>query len=404
MEKLRLAVIGVGAYESSRARGYLATIARLADEYHLCALCDHSREALKAVGAQYQGAAVYSNAQEILAKEKPDVVFCLVPTDGQTLFALTAARQKAHVITEIPYALTLAMGDAIDRTCRENGLKWEIAENVWLWPHERLKQQIIQAGLLGEITHARLWYASGCYHGFNAIRTLLGREPTRVLGYAGTVSVPPYTNYGGEPETTRVWESGALEFPGGVICLYEMPPLPGARGSHWEIEGTQGYLAGNGLNTDELVLYKDDPRKVYPFRDAYEEIGGKSVLASVSVETDPPIIWENPFKSNAISAADDVAKASILRSLHRAVTENTEPAYGAANARRDMELWFAVRESARRENVWIDLPLAGPTELEERLTAAYIQRYGHDPLAETNELLDASFNRLSVMWTAAGWL
>src|SRR5207249_442563 len=130
------------------------------------------------------------------------------------------------------------------------------------WPHERLKQQIIAAGLLGEITHARLWYASGCYHGFNAIRMLLGREPQRVLGHAGTVSVPPYPNYGGGSETTRVWESGAIEFPEGVICLYEMPPLPGARSSHWEIEGTRGYLAGNGLNTDELVLYKDGGRKL----------------------------------------------------------------------------------------------------------------------------------------------
>jgi predicted dehydrogenase len=404
MEKLRLAVIGVGAYESSRARGYLATIARLWDEYTLCALCDHSPVSLRTVGEQYEGAALYTEANEMLAREKPDVVFCLVPTDGQTVFALTAARQTAHLITEIPYALTLALGDAIDQACRENGLKWEIAENVWLWPHERLKQQIVAAGLLGEITRARLWYASGCYHGFNAIRMLLGREPRRVLGHAGTVSVPPYANYGGGPETTRVWESGAIEFPGGVICLYEMPPLPGARGSHWEIEGTQGYLAGNGLSTDELVLYKDGRRKSHPFRDVYEEIDGKPVLVSAGVDTDPPVTWENPFRFNGISAADDVAKASILRSLHRAVTEGIEPAYGAANARRDMELWFALRESARRANNWIDIPLTGPTALEDRLTAAYARRYGQNPLERVDRLLAAPFDRLSVMWTEAGWL
>ena len=40
MKPLRLAVIGLGAHEHSRARGYLATIAKLADRYTLCALCD----------------------------------------------------------------------------------------------------------------------------------------------------------------------------------------------------------------------------------------------------------------------------------------------------------------------------------------------------------------------------
>src|SRR5438876_5803470 len=158
MQKLRLAVIGVGAYESSRARGYLATIARLTDEYTLCALCDHGPEVLRTVGEQYGGAALYTEANEMLAREKPDVVFCLVPTDGQTVFALTAARHGANLITEIPYALTLAYGGAMAQTCRNRGVKWEIAENVWRWPHERLKRKIVEAGLIGEITHARLWY------------------------------------------------------------------------------------------------------------------------------------------------------------------------------------------------------------------------------------------------------
>jgi hypothetical protein len=252
---------------------------------------------------------------------------------------------------------------------------------------------------LGNITHARLTYASGAYHGFNAIRMILGSEPQRALGYAQAVETLPYNNYGGQPETRRWWESGIIEFENDVTCLFEMPPAPGARGSHWEVEGTRGYLSGS-----ELVLFQNGRRARFPFRDVYEEIDGEKTLAAVCADTDPPIVWENPFKRYKISNADDLAKASILHSLHRAVTEDVEPAYGAANARRDMELWIALRESALRGSVWLDLPLAEETEIERRIHAEYLRRYGADPVHETDKLLRAPFNRLSVMWTVAGWL
>ncbi len=399
MSTLRLAVVGVGAYASSRARGYLTTIVKLTDLYTLCAICDHSEASLQAAGDLLGVKARYTDFEVMLWEEKPDVVFVLVPTDGQTVLALTAVSHGCHIITEIPYALTLSLGDAITEACREKGVVWEVAENVWQWPQEGLKQKIVREGLLGKITHARLWYAAGSYHGINGIRMILGREARRAMGYAQAVDVPPYENYGDQPETTRWWESGTIEFEGDVTCLYEMPPSPGARSSHWEVEGMEGYLSDS-----ELVLYQDGKRASYPFRDIYEEIDGERVLAAVKVDTDPPVVWENPFKQQKVSEKDDVAKAAILNSLHRAVTAGVEPEYGAANARRDMELWIAMRESGERGSVWLDLPLGETTALERRIRAEYVHRYGGDPVADRAALLDAPFNRLSVMWTVAGWL
>ena len=71
----------------------------------------------------------------MLRTENPDVVFVLVPTGGQTVVALTAERQKCYLITEIPYALTLNYSDTTAETYQQNGVKWGIAENVWLWPN-----------------------------------------------------------------------------------------------------------------------------------------------------------------------------------------------------------------------------------------------------------------------------
>ena len=242
MNPLRIAVIGAGAYETSRSRTYQAVIKKLTDRYTFCAICDRNTEACRAAAETYDIPAQYTDVEEMLQSEKPDVVFCLTPTDSLNVMAVTVAKHQINVITEIPIAVSLPIADAITETCRQNGVKYEIAENVWHWPHEQLKQKIVRAGILGKIRHARLWYASGSYHGINAIRMILGCEPIRALGYAGEVPTQPYTGYGDEAMRTRWWESGIIEFPGGITCLYEMPP-PGARGSLWEIEGTEGHLS-----------------------------------------------------------------------------------------------------------------------------------------------------------------
>ena len=396
MNPLRIAVIGAGAYETSRSRAYQAVIKKLTDLYTFCAICDKNTEACRAAAETYDIPAQYTDVEDMLQSEKPDVVFCLTPTDSLNVMVMTVAKHRINVITEIPIAVSLPIADAITETCQQNGVKYEIAENVWHWPHEQLKQKIVRAGLLGKIRHARLWYASGSYHGINAIRMILGCEPIRALGYAGEVPTQPYTGYGDEAMRTRWWESGIIEFPGGITCLYEMPP-PGARGNHWEIEGTEGHLSG-----DQLTLYNDGGS--YQIEDVYTEVDGEQVLDHVRIETFPPIVWSNPFTKYKISASDDVAKASILHSMYRAVTEDIEPAYGPVNARRDLELWIAIRESARRGSAWITLPIQEMTGLERQIHEVYEHKYGGHPISGVEALKDAPFGRSSVIWTVAGWL
>ena len=220
MNPLRIAVIGAGAYESSRSRGYQAVIAKLTDLYTFCAICDRNADACHTAAEAYAVPAQYTDVEEMLQSEKPDVVFCLTPTDSLNVMAMTVAKHKIHVITEIPIAISLPIADAITGICRENGVKYEIAENVWHWPHEQLKQRIVRAEVLGKIRHVRLWYGSGSYHGFNAIRMILGSEPIRVLGYADEVPTQPYTGYGSEAMATRWWESGIILI---FIGIFQIP-------------------------------------------------------------------------------------------------------------------------------------------------------------------------------------
>ena len=84
--------------------------------------------------------------------------------------------------------------------------------------------------------------------------------------------------------------------------------------------------------------------------------------------------------------------------MFRAVTEDIEPEYGPVNARRDLELWIAIRESARRGSAWITLPIQEMTGFECQIHEAYERKYGGHPISEVDALKDAPFSRASVIW------
>jgi len=81
-----------------------------------------------------------------------------------------------------------------------------------------------------------------------------------------------------------------------------------------------------------------------------------------------------------LTNADDVARAAAHFSIYKAVVEDTEPEYGALNARKDQEILIAIRESALKGSIPIKLPLTDITEHEQQLHEAYEAKYGHAPL------------------------
>lgn len=399
MSKLRIACIGAGSEPGSRTHAFMEVINQLTDLYDFVAVADRSSECAEYAADTYHIPGRFTDLEEMLRAEKPDVVVRLTPTDSAFATCIRAAEWGCHILNEIPIDLTLARADAIIDACRGNSVKLEVAENVWLWPQERLKRKIVEAGLLGELTHARLTYPCGHYHGFNAIRMILGADPERVLGYGGEVATFPRTSYGGEPMDSVKWDGGVVEFPGGLRCLFEMPPKKLVWQRKWDIEGTRGYLSG-----DDLVLYEDGEEQRYPIEWVTGERDGESVLEAVRVNTDPPVVWENPYARYGISEMDNIAKAALLESIHRAAVEDVEPIYGAANARRDQEIAIALQASAWRGNQWVELPLTEETEVEKRLHEEFERRYGCDPLGDVDAQLRASYSRASVMWTICGWL
>ena len=410
MKKLRIATVGVGPQPEARSARHIETILKMSDLYELCAFCDLDSKRLREAGRTYGVKALYTNLEEMLRQEKPDIAYRLTPTDSIGPVCLQIAESGTHLLNEIPIAETLPMADAIIDACERNGVKTEIAENVWVWPEEQLKREIARAGLLGKITHGRFQYPCGTYHGLSTIRKILDADPIRALGFDGEVAVLPQKSYNDKTMTTCQWEAGVFEFPDQVKVLYEMPAKGRKRELWWEIEGTHGHLSG-----DTLFLYEDGKEVEYPFQYEFDDDGNEQVIRRLRVDTDPPVVWENPFTSYSIgssagpamygiSGKDEIARGYILASMHRAIVEDTEPDYGPANARMDLEAWIAVRESAGQNHQWIDLPIKHVTNVERAIEEEFVRRYGHDPIREPGALANVKFPRGGVLWDVVGWL
>lgn len=99
------------------------------------------------------------------------------------------------------------------------------------------------------------------------------------------------------------------------------------------------------------------------------------------------------FRQYGISTTDDIAKANVPYSLHQAVTAGINPEYSQKDTRKDMEFWIAFRKSENLSNVWVDIPLNEPTNLEKHLHSEYIKNYGGGPITGTTGLLQTFFSR-----------
>lgn len=388
-QPMKIGVIGAGGM---RGLTWISTVKKLGDQFELVGIAEVSEPRRKDAALRFQ-APVFADAEELLQQTQPTMALAAVPPDGNHAFVEICARHKVHVMTEIPIAPTRRIaGFAIGRA-NAAGIKYDITENVHHWPHERLKQAIVRSGIIGAPQLVHLSYTSGGYHGFNAIRAIIGldKKAKRVLGATGVATIPYYEDYMQRQLTEQHWARGVIEFEGGVTCFYYMPPL-GHESTHWEIECSGGEIVGAqlriGKNEKANYDFKEEwtPMAVEPpgFNGGilpnhkYGLQCGDRVLDQIHVETPTLIAWKNPFKEHGIGVPndlDEIARAQMLLDHRAAILEDTPVRYGPHNAWADQELVVAVHESARR-GTWINLPLTEDTSVEREIHESFKPVYG----------------------------
>jgi len=356
---------------------YGPLIKALSTEVTLTSVWGRSSESARNLGESL-GVPWYTNIDQLVAETSPEIGVVSVAYEANGAVGMMVAEHGLHMLLETPIADKLSEADQIIQAARIRGLKVEVAEQFHRRPLEQLKLRLIASGIFGHVYTAFNDFAGHGYHGVSVLRSYLGFDarPIQVVGAVQHAELHPHwarlSCEGGSRVETQ--EHGMITFEDGRLGIFHWTDvgydsaLRWWRSSRFLAEKGMGISIGVGVDIDEyLTLLSPDgcaPMFITIERQL-ERVDGGALVALVAHTSNPEypaVRWENPFKpaiqGHGIQWHDDeIGVAGCLMSLVNAVRNNTDPTYGAEQARLDQEIILAIRKSAREGGNPIRLPL-----------------------------------------------
>lgn len=221
----------------------------------------------------------YTSLREALDKEQADFLVNVTPPAVHTAVNHAAFDYRLPVLCEKPISFQYAESTAIvERAFREN-IPFMIAENYRRWPFVRKMKQLLDQGVIGEIStidirfyryhHVRRNYTVSLLrdigvHHFDMIRYLSGMEGRSIMAQL-------YNPIGGWNEEGAVLNANAfmvmedgirVGYAASIAARGEETPWSG----NWRIEGTEGAL--ELVNKEIIVMRNGIADRIVDFPDA----------------------------------------------------------------------------------------------------------------------------------------
>jgi len=216
----RVALIGTGWYGKSD----LFRLIQVAP-VEVVALCDVDKHMLNAAAdmvqqrqASKKRPAVYTDYRKLLAENKLDIVLIGTPDHWHSLITIAALQAGAHVFVQKPVSTDVIEGEAMVAAARKYGKVVQVGTQRKSTPHIiDAKKNIVDAGLLGKITHVEMC----CYYHMRAN----GNPPVEAVpdffDYEMWTGPAPLRPYDGLPHV-RWWRT-FMEYGNGIMgdmCIH----------------------------------------------------------------------------------------------------------------------------------------------------------------------------------------
>lgn len=153
MNKLKVAVIGAGFISANR---HLPAWRSLGEKVELVGLSDLNREMGHKVAAQFGIRNSYTDAAEMIVKEKPNVVDICTPPATHAKVAALAMDNGCHMLIEKPMALTNADCDAIVNGAHQKGVKVCVGHTGLFYEPFIRGRQMVERGEIGKFRGMRI--------------------------------------------------------------------------------------------------------------------------------------------------------------------------------------------------------------------------------------------------------
>src|SRR5690349_18590596 len=140
--RIKVAVIGAGGWGRQHTRVFAER-----PDVELCAVAGRTREKTEARAAQY-GIRAYLDIQEMLDREKPDLVSLSLPNQGHFDATLQVIQAGVPLLAEKPIAFTLEEAHTLVTEAQQRKLFFAINFNHRYAKPLQLAHEAIQAGRL----------------------------------------------------------------------------------------------------------------------------------------------------------------------------------------------------------------------------------------------------------------
>jgi predicted dehydrogenase len=320
----------------------------------------------------------YTDLERLIRETAPEIGIVSVAYGANGTVGLLAVEHGLHVLLETPIAHHLAEADAIIVAAQRTGRKIEVAEQFHRRPMEQLKLALLASGLFGRVYSSFNDFAGHGYHGVSVMRSYLGfdAQPVQVTGAVRSYPLAAHASRLAKTMGSRQEEQehGIIEFADGRLGIFHWTNVGYDSALRWwrssRFLAERGMVITVGVHLDvieqlSLLAPGGEAPRFLTIERRWERNDGGALVALVAHTGDPeiPLVqWDNPFrpvhKGHGVQWHDDeIAVASCIMSLVDAVRTNTEPSYGALQARLDQEIILAIRQSSTNGGQPVQLPL-----------------------------------------------
>ena len=294
------------------------------DRTELVAVCDPMAERAEEVRQRYGAATAYTDYQEMIHREKPDIIGIATRPGPHAQIAVFAAESGVRgIYCEKPLCNSMREADAMLGACERNGVKFNYGTQRRYVALYRQVRRLIEAGEIGElqavVAHCGVGAAQwGLTHAADMVLFLAGDGEVDFV--QGTALADEEDWEGEQLKKDAAIAMGYVLFENGVHGY-----LVGSSGYEFEASGTRGKLRtlSNGMG--------------YSWRQADEDHG--------FVEVSGP---EAPIESGTLRGIEDIVAA---------LDGDTDTRGNIRLACRSQEIILGLIASHRQGGARIGLPL-----------------------------------------------
>lgn len=178
----RVAILGTGFIANQK---HLPAWQKMNGSARLVALCDVDARRGEQIAREFGIPKAYQDTDEMLARERPDVVDICTPPKTHASLATSALEAGAHVLIEKPMAVTPEECDTILETAQRVGRKVCVAHSDLFYPSFMKARQALLDGQIGAFRGMRIFLSTPISYITSKPEHWAQRLPGGVIGETG---------------------------------------------------------------------------------------------------------------------------------------------------------------------------------------------------------------------------